>query len=354
MKLSIKGDDMQTKKVYQLRHSIEVPKEVKKIPVLDLLKRHLRVMHRSYSTEKTYCYWIRYFFAHFNQDKNKPKSLYDMGGPEIETFLTYLAVERKVSSSTQNQALNALVFLYKYVIPKDIGKLDAVRAKRSQRIPVFFTKEEVREVLKHFYGDSKLMAFLLYGCGLRLMECVRMRIKDIDFESKIVTVRGGKGDKDRVVPLPDSLVDDLKNHISKVEQYYLKDKADHIPVSLIENMYALERKYPNITSEWGWYYIFPSRKRAIDPISGKLKRHHIDPTVLQKAIKSAIKKAKIIKDASAHTFRHSFATHLLQAGYDIRTIQELLGHKNLKTTQIYTHVLQQGCAVKSPLDSLSQ
>lgn len=345
---------MQTARVYQLRHSDDIPKADKKIPVLDLLRRHCRVMHRSYATEKTYSYWVKYFFRHFNQDRNKPCSLYDMGGSEIEQFLTYLAVTRKVSSSTQNQALNALVFLYKHVIPKDIGKIDAVRAKQSRRIPTVFTKDEVSAIFIHLYGTEKLMTSLLYGCGLRIMECIRLRIKDVDFDMKTVTLRGGKGDKDRVVTLPDSITEALKGQIAKVKEYHLKDKADHIPVSLSENMYALERKYPNLTSEWGWYYIFPSRKRAEDPRSGKLKRHHIDPTVLQKAVKSATRKAGIIKHASAHTFRHSFATHLLQAGYDIRTIQELLGHKHVETTMIYTHVLQQGCSVKSPLDSLNK
>ena len=318
--------------------------EKPKSKLLDIVRNHCRLQHKSYRTEKTYCDWIKRFFLF-----NGKQSLALAGKEEIEKFLTYLAVERKVSASTQNQAFNALIFLYKYVIPKELGEINAMRAQRSKRLPVFFTQDEVQAILKQLRGTEWLMTALLYGCGLRLMECLRLRVKEIDFVMKTITVRCGKGDKDRVVTLPDSVIEPVKKQLDSIKWLHERDRQDRIPVSCLE---GLERKYPNIPYEWGWFWVFPARKRAIDPISRQIKRHHLHETALQRIVKIAIRKAGIIKLAGCHTFRHSFATHLLQAGTDIRTIQELLGHKHLETTQIYTHVLNRGCSVKSPMDRL--
>lgn len=327
-------------------HTAAQPQEQKKTSVLDLLRRHCRVKHLSHSTEKTYCEWIKRFWLHIGQGK---RSLYDMGRAEIEAYLTHLAVQRHVSASTQNQAFNALLFLYRHVIPKDLGEIDAIRAKKSRRLPVVLTQAEVKAILGKLHGEAWIMGTLLYGCGLRLMECLRLRVKDVDFEKCAITVRCGKGDKDRIVPLPEVTASALQKHLDRVKRFHAQDAKDHIPVSLLE---GLERKYPNIPFEWGWYWIFPARKRGNDPRSGKLKRHHLHETALQRTVKEAVRAAKIIKPAGCHTFRHSFATHLIEEGVDIRTVQELLGHKDIRTTQVYTHVLNRGCAVKSPADRL--
>lgn len=306
-----------------------------KTSVLELVRRHCRVKHLSYSTEKTYCHWVKRFFEFHNCDKVQRRSLYDMARPEIEAFLTSLAVQDKVSASTQNQAFNALIFLYKHVIPKDMENIDAVRAKRSRYLPTVFTKDEVHS---SYMAQTGLWSrcFMAAGCVLRSAYVSACMIR-------------GKGDKDRTVPLPDSAVEALKRQLENIKGLHAQDARDRIPVSLLE---GLERKYPNIPYEWGWFYVFPARKRGIDPRSNKLKRHHLHETALQRTVREAIKASGITKHASCHTFRHSFATHLLQDGYDIRTIQELMGHKDVKTTQIYTHVLQQGCSVRSPLDRL--
>lgn len=332
----------------QTLHSAE-PEQKKKIPILHLLKNHCRVKHLSYRTEQTYCGWVRRFFNFHNQKGRAPLSLYDMGRQEVEAFLTHLALDRNVSASTQNQAFNALIFLYKNVIPKDLGEIDAIRAKKSTRLPVVLSREEVRSILKCLSGQEWLMVSFLYGCGLRLMEVLRLRIKDIDTEKLSITVRCGKGDKDRIVMLPEVVIESLKRQMLKAADLHKQDTNDKIPVSLLD---GLERKYPGIPYEWGWYWIFPARKRGIDPISKKLKRHHLHETALQRTVKQAVRRAKIIKPAGCHTFRHSFATHLIEDGVDIRTVQELLGHKDIRTTQIYTHVLNRGCSVKSPLDGL--
>jgi len=322
----------------------------KKIPVLDLMRNHCRVKHLSYRTEQTYCQWVRGFFRYHNKKSQTRKSLYDMGRPEIEQYLTYLAVDRKVSASTQNQAFNALLFLYRNVIPKDLGEIDAVRAKQSRRLPAVLSREEIKSVLNRLQGVEWLITTLLYGCGLRLMECMRLRVKDIDFSAHSITVRAGKGDKDRIVPLPEKIIDPLQRHLRKVAEIHKQDAKDRLPVSCIEP--GLERKYPKIPYEWGWYWVFPARKRAEDPRTKKIKRHHLHETAIQRIVKAAIRKAGIIKHASCHTFRHSFATHLIEDNVDIRTVQELLGHKDIKTTQIYTHVLNRGVSTRSPLDRL--
>lgn len=273
-----------------------------------------------------------------------------MGEKEINQFITHLAVKEKVSASTQNQALCAIIFLYKQVLKIDIGDLgNVVWAKKPDRVPVVFTRSEAQAVLSQLTGMNWLMGMLLYGAGLRLTECLQLRVKDIDFEYQQITVHSAKGAKDRVTPLPERMIEPLKQHLKYVKELHQKDLKDgYTSVSL---PYALERKYPNAGKELGWKFLFPATQISTDPRTGIKRRHHIYETVLQKAIKQAIRKAGITKHASCHTFRHSFATHLLEAGYDIRTVQELLGHKDVKTTMIYTHVLSKGgLGVKSPAD----
>jgi integron integrase len=316
--------------------------------LLDQVRQHIRKRHYSQSTEETYVQWIRRFILF--HEKRHPQT---MGAPDIERFLNFLAVEKQVAASTQNQALNAIVFLYRQVLRQEIGSLGALtRAKRPRTLPVVFSKEEVKAILAHLDGTLWLMAFLLYGAGLRLMECLRLRIKDIDFEYRQITVRAGKGDTDRRTMLPSRTVDPLHLQIEKVRQLHTQDlKEGYGEVSL---PFALERKYPHASKEPGWQYVFPSSHRSVDPRSGKIRRHHIDPQTLQRAVKQAIQRAHIPKHGSCHTFRHSFATHLLEDGYDIRTVQELLGHRDVKTTMIYTHVLNKGGqGVISPGDRLA-
>jgi integron integrase len=275
-----------------------------------------------------------------------------MGKAEVEAFLNYLVLQRKVSASTQAQALNAIVFLYKQVLDLDIGEFENLRtSNKPKRLPVVLSIAEVGQILSLLDGRNHLMAGLLYGAGLRLMECMRLRIQDVDFDYGQIHVRSGKGQKDRVTPLPKSLVDDLHKQMEQVRTiHHLDMDAGFGEVWLPP---ALARKYPNAGREWGWQYLFPASKRSIDPGSGKERRHHLDEKVLQRAVKQAVRQSRISKRASCHTFRHSFATHLLERGYDIRTVQELLGHSDVSTTMIYTHVLNQGGkGVQSPLDSL--
>ena len=273
-----------------------------------------------------------------------------MGAAEIEAFLTHLAVKENVAASTQNQAFSALLFLYRDVLHKELdGPINALRAKKPKRLPTVLTKEEVYRLLGHLSGDHLLMAKLLYGSGLRLMECLRLRVKDIDFSQYQIIVRDGKGQKDRVTMLPKSLIAPLQAHLQSVERLHQEDLARGFGSVYLP--YALERKYPNADREWIWQYVFPSQRLSVDPRSGVVRRHHLDESGLQKAVRAAARAAGIPKKASCHTFRHSFATHLLENHYDIRTVQELLGHKDVKTTMIYTHVLNRGgLAVRSPLD----
>ena len=319
------------------------PPKPKKL--LDQLRDTIRLKHYSYSTEKTYVHWARRYILYHN--KRHPA---EMGAAEIEAFLTYLAKEGYVSSSTQNQALNALLFLFRNVLQIDLPvPLHALRAKRSEHLPTVLSKDEVASVLAGMQGLHQLMAKLLYGCGLRLMECLRLRVKDIDFEQSQIIVREGKGEKDRATMLPASLIQPLKNQITFVKNQHERDLAQGY--GSVELPFALARKYPAADKEFGWQYIFPSDRLSTDPRSGIIRRHHLDPSGLQRAVRAAVKLAKIDKPVSPHTFRHCFATHLLEAGYDIRTVQELLGHKDVKTTMIYTHVLNRGPkAVRSPLD----
>ena len=307
----------------------------------------MRLKHYAYRTEITYSGWIKRFI--FFHDKKHPK---DMGEPEVEAFLTWLAVDQKVAKSTQNQAFNALIFLYRDVLKCPLeGRINAVRSRKKEHLPVVMSKEETHRVLNGMSGSTQLMAKLLYGSGFRLMECIRLRVKDIDFEINEIRVRSGKGDKDRLVPLPESIKTALSIHLERVKLIHEKDLADgHGEVYLPQ---ALSRKYPNAAKEWRWQYVFPSTKISRDPRTGLTRRHHMDPSSLDRAIKRAVKLAGITKRVTSHTFRHSFATHLLQTGTDIRTIQSLLGHNDVSTTMIYTHVLRQGAqGVKSPLDQL--
>jgi integron integrase len=312
--------------------------------LLDQMRDALRLKHYSYRTEETYLDWVkRYIIFH---GKRHPA---EMGAPEIQAFLIHLATQRQVSASTQNQALSAILFLYREVLQQKVEPVLLSSAKRPERLPTVLTHDEVLRLLASLSGVYKLMAQILYGSGLRLMECVRLRIKDLDFEYQTITVRDGKGEKDRVTPLPQSIASDLKRQIERVRLLHEEDlQAGAGEVYLPD---ALAIKYPNAAHEFIWQYLFPASKRSRDPRSGQERRHHLDPSALQRAVRDAAQKAGIPKRVSCHTLRHSFATHLLQNGYDIRTVQELLGHKDVRTTMIYTHVLNRGgLAVRSPLD----
>jgi integron integrase len=315
--------------------------------VLDQVRIEIRKKHYSIRTEDAYCGWIRQFILF--HDKKHPK---DMGEKEIAEFISHLTVERNVASSIQNQALNAIVFLYRQVLRIELGDFGPMqRAKKPERLPVVMSKEETRRVLLHISGEHKLMAQLLYGCGLRLMECVRLRVKDVDFEQKQIIVRDGKGMRDRTTMLPEQLKNPLRDQVEKVKLIHDQDLKEGLGEVYLP--FALQLKYPRAAKEFGWQYVFPGDRIAEDPRSGKLRRHHIHETTLQKAVRAAARKAGLTKPVSPHTFRHSFATHLLEAGYDIRTVQELLGHQSVQTTMIYTHVIQKGgMGVKSPLDML--
>jgi integron integrase len=315
--------------------------------LLDQVRDALRRRHYSIRTEQAYLDWMKRFILFHH--KKHPR---DMGAQEVERFLTHLAVDRNVAVSTQNQALSALLFLYKEVLGVQLPWLNEIqRAKKPQRLPVVLTVEEVRRVLARLDGQHGLMAGLLYGAGLRLLECVRLRVKDVDFGYRQITVRDGKGGKDRMTMLPQTAVEPLRAHLKKVKVLHEHDLEDGFGEVYLP--YALERKYPDAVREWGWQYVFPALTRSIDPRTGKERRHHMDEQSLQRAVKKAVRTAGLTKPASCHTLRHSFATHLLQSGYDIRTVQELLGHKDVSTTMIYTHVLNRGGqGVASPLDRM--
>lgn len=275
-----------------------------------------------------------------------------MAEPEINAFQTHLAVKEKVSASTQNQALSAILFLYRYVIGRDLGDLgELVRARKPKRLPVVLTRQEVKEVLANLSDDKWLMASLMYGAGLRLMECLRLRVQDLDFSRSQILVRDGKGAKDRITMLPESLKSRLQTHLTKVRAIHEHDLAEGWGSVVLPD--ALDRKYPNASKEWRWQWVFPQEKRWKNVRTGEQGRHHIDESLVQKAVRDAVTKAGLTKRATCHTFRHSFATHLLEGGYDIRIIQELMGHSDIKTTMIYTHVLNRGPAgVRSPMDGL--
>ena len=317
--------------------------------LLDQVRHSIRFKHYSLRTERVYVDWIRRFILFHG--KRHPDQ---MGAEEIREFLTHLAAKGRVAASTQNQAFSALLFLYREVLKQELPWIDHFeRVKRPAKLPVVLTVEEVHAVLAKLNGPARLMSNLLYGCGLRLNECIRLRVKDVDFGYLQVTVRDAKGGRDRVTMLPVSLVESMRRQIEKRRILHEEDLADGFGTVFLPG--ALARKYPNAAREFAWQYIFPSQRRSADPRAysdpPKESRHHVDESFLQRAVKWAVREAGVNKAASCHTFRHSFATHLLENGYDIRTVQELLGHKDVSTTMIYTHVLNKpGLGVKSPLD----
>ena len=315
--------------------------------LLDRVRQAIRSRHFSRSTEEAYIHWIKRFI--FFHGKRHPV---EMAEAEINQFLTFLAIDQNVSASTQNQALSALLFLYQQVLGKKIGWMEGlVRAHKPRRLPIVLTREEVRLVLGHLAGTARLMATLLYGSGMRIMECLKLRVKDIDFSRGEIMIRDGKGQVDRITMLPGLVKEPLSRHLDNVRQLHQRDLE--AGAGRVELPDALARKYPNADREWGWQYVFPASRRYFDPKVGFERRYHLHETALQKAVTKAVRDAGITKRASVHTFRHSFATHLLEDGYDIRTVQELLGHKDIRTTMIYTHVLNRGArGVRSPADAL--
>ena len=313
--------------------------------LLDRVRHHIRLKHYSIRTEEAYVHHVKRFIL-FHRKRHPA----EMGVDEIRQYLSHLAIEGRVSASTQNQALAALLFLYRGVLGLELPLVEGIeRAKRPARVPVVLTRAEVDRVLAHLSGTHHLMAGLLYGAGLRLMECVRLRVKDVDFGYAQIIVRDGKGEKDRRTVLPAPLAGQLRQHMERVRRQHAADLRQSY--GRVYLPYALERKYPHAASEWGWQWVFPANRLSVDPRSGMVRRHHASEDLLQRAVKRAVGQAGVAKRASCHTLRHSFATHLLEDGYDIRTIQELLGHKDIQTTQIYTHVLNRGGrGVKSPLE----
>ena len=313
--------------------------------LLEQFRDALRVKHYAYRTEKSYIFWIRRFILF-----HKKKHPSEMGSRHISEFLTHLAVDRNVSASTQNQALNALIFLYKKVLGLELtDPIDAVRARRPTRLPVVLSKPEAFKIIDLISGEPQLILKLLYGSGLRLMECLRLRVKDIDFSMNQILIRHGKGGKDRVTVLPMNVHERLRVHLKKVKALHEDDcKRGFGHVNLPG---ALTTKYPNASRQWAWQFVFPSRSLCKDPRTGEIRRHHLHESCVRKALKKAVTLAGIHKPVGCHCLRHSFATHLLADGYDIRTVQELLGHKDVSTTMIYTHVLNKGGrAVRSPID----
>ena len=313
--------------------------------LLDQIREVIRLKHYSIRTEERYVDWVRRFVRFC--DLRHPR---DCGAAEVEAFLTYLANEGKVAASTQNQARSALLFLYKEVLHTELPWLDNVEsAKRPARLPVVLTKEEVRRVLASTDGVSGLVLHLLYGTGMRVLECLRLRVKDVDFGRREIVIREGKAFRDRVTMLPASIAGDLERYLPRVRMLHERDIA--VGYGRVYLPYALERKYPNAAREWMWQYVFPAQRLSVDPRSSILRRHHIEAQAIQRALRDALRTAAVTKPATPHTLRHSFATHLLDDGYDIRTVQELLGHQDVSTTMIYTHVRNiGGRAVLSPLD----
>lgn len=315
------------------------------VRLLDQVRALIRLQNKSWPTEKTYIYWIKGFILFHN--KRHPK---DMGAREVGLFLSHLVLQRNASPSTQSTALNALVFLYKQFLSVELGELEFQRSRRQRRIPVVFSDSEARAVIAELSGVYCLMAQLMYGCGLRVSECLRLRLKDIDFEAACIVVREGKGKKDRRTVLPTSLRVDLNSQIQQVSLLHQQDCLSGF--GEVNMPHALAKKYPSEARGLAWQFLFPSQNIAIDPRDGRPKRHHLHSRTIQRKVQRAIRSAAILKHANCHTFRHSFATQLLECGYDIRTIQELLGHADVATTEIYTHVLNRGgLGVKSPLDS---
>ncbi len=315
--------------------------------LLTELTEHIRMRHYSYKTERTYRDWAKRFFYFLDE-----RGCSDITGSDMRDFLSHLAVQKRVSASTQNQAFNALLFLFRHVLKQDVqGLSDAVRAKRGKRLPTVLSVEEVQELFRHMSGTHLLMAQLLYGSGVRLMELMRLRVQDIDFEANTLYVRAGKGDKDRTTLLPEAVQPVLRRHLEQVKQIHEQDCASGFGEVYLPD--ALDRKYPGAGREWKWQYVFPAARLSVDPRSGAVRRHHLSEKVVQNAVKKALRNAGIEKHASVHTLRHSFATHLLMNGVNIREVQDLLGHKHLETTMVYTHVIRNLQNVPaSPLDLL--
>ncbi len=316
--------------------------------VLATTRDKIRVKHLSYQTEKTYLRWIKYFLI-FNKD-TRPR---DLDEKHITKYLSYLAVQKGVAAATQNQALNAIVFLYRNVLKKNLTECaEIVWAKKSAHLPVVMSIHEVKTILENLKGVQFVIGSLLYGCGLRLSEALRLRIKDIDFHRNMIFIRDAKGQQSRVVPLPQTIIPKLRNQIEHSRHIHSKDLLEGF--GTVSLPFALAKKYPNAETDWYWQYVFPSAARSKDPISGLIKRHHLYFSIMEKSVRRAVIKCCIPKKITCHTFRHSFATHLLDSGTDIRTVQVLLGHRDVKTTMIYTHVtLEKGVGTKSPLDLLN-
>jgi integron integrase len=311
------------------------------------MSRAMRLRQLSYRTEQAYLAWVRRYILYFG--KRHPA---EMGEVEVQVYLTHLAADRNVSRSTQNQCLNALVFLYRHVLEKPLEGVDALRSRKPDVLPVVLTATEVARTLDHLEGRHRLIAGLLYGGGLRLMEALRLRVKDVEFENHQILVRQGKANRDRQTVLPRGLIGSLKRQLEEARECWDRDRADGIAGVFMPN--ALAAKYRNASREWKWYWVFPSARHSWDPRGRIVRRHHIDSRPVQKAVRRAVKRAGIDKSATCHTLRHSFATHLLENGSDIRTVQELLGHRNVKTTMIYTHVMKSGpLAVRSPFDLIA-
>jgi integron integrase len=315
--------------------------------LMDQVREVLRYHHYAYRTEQTYCSWIVRFLQFYGM-KRHPK---EMGTREVERYLSSLATRDNMAASTQRQALNALVFLYRDVLDKELGDIEHIRSKKRRKPPTVLTQSEVQRVLDCMEGTHQLMAQLLYGCGLRLMECIRLRIQDVDFGQGRLFVRGGKGNKDRTVILPESIRSQLADQIERVEELHREDLREGFGEVYIPD--SIARKYTNACRETGWQYVFPSKKRSPDPRSGFVRRHHVKESGLQKAVKAAVTKAGVNKRVGCHTLRHSYATHLLENGMNIRMVQELMGHSSVETTEIYTHVMSKDLdRVQSPLDLL--
>jgi integron integrase len=311
---------------------------------MDDLRDKIRVKQYAYKTEKTYLDWTERFIRFHGL--RHPK---DMGKIEVEAFVTYLA-KTGVSASTQNQALAAVLFMYRAMFEREFEGIEAVRAKKSTHVPTVLTVDEMKRVLCRLHGVYHMIGYMLYGSGMRLMECMRLRVKDVDLELRTITLRDTKSNRDRVTVLPNAVIEPLKLHLAKVKAQHDEDLSNGF--GSVEMPGALGRKYPNAEYEWGWQYVFPASQYSRDPRSGIVRRHHLFETSVQKAVRKAAQESGIVKPVGPHTFRHSFATHLLQGGTDIRKIQELLGHQDLKTTMVYTHVAGIGAGVKSPLDSI--
>lgn len=316
-------------------------------PLLTQFIDALRSRHYSRRTEQSYCHWVRRF-ASFHH----PRQPDELAAAEINDFLNHLALKQRVSASTQTQALSAILFLYRYLFHREIGRLDhLIRARKPHRLPVVMTRDEVRSVIQELHGVHRLMAGLMYGSGLRLMECLRLRVQDLDLQAHQVLIRDGKGAKDRITMLPQSVVGPLGEHLKRARALHQRDVKEGWGRVVLPH--ALARKYPHAAAEWGWQFVFPADHRWVNPRTGEEGRHHVHESAVQRVVKDAVRKAGLVKHATCHTFRHSFATHLLGDGYDIRTVQELLGHKDVKTTMLYTHVLNRGPhGVRSPADVL--